>query len=77
MFHVYLKYMRPCNRKHVCFEGRFLPMVCSFKQQHFVTNSAGKTLDVIKPENNPKKPVINWASLRENRAKYESMKWAG
>ncbi|XP_068039935.1 probable ATP-dependent RNA helicase DDX43 [Anomalospiza imberbis] len=37
----------------------------------------GKTLDVIKPENNPKKPVINWASLRENRAKYESMKWAG
>ncbi|NWH29430.1 DDX43 helicase, partial [Chloropsis hardwickii] len=37
----------------------------------------GKTLDIIKPENNPKKPVINWASLRENRAKYESMKWAG
>ncbi|NWS91118.1 DDX43 helicase, partial [Toxostoma redivivum] len=37
----------------------------------------GKALDIIKPENNPKKPVINWASLRENRAKYESMKWAG
>ncbi|NWT50833.1 DDX43 helicase, partial [Erythrocercus mccallii] len=37
----------------------------------------GKTLDLIKPENNPQKPVINWASLRENRAKYESMKWAG
>ncbi|KAF2975329.1 hypothetical protein EK904_013837 [Melospiza melodia maxima] len=37
----------------------------------------GKTLDIIKPENNPKKPVINWASLRENKAKYESMKWAG
>uniref|UniRef100_A0A8C3XGW9 RNA helicase n=1 Tax=Cyanoderma ruficeps TaxID=181631 RepID=A0A8C3XGW9_9PASS len=37
----------------------------------------GKTLDVFNPENNPKKPVINWASLRENRAKYESMKWAG
>ncbi|NXR61344.1 DDX43 helicase, partial [Rhadina sibilatrix] len=37
----------------------------------------GKTLDIIKPENNPKKSVINWASLRENRAKYESMKWAG
>lgn len=52
-------------------------MVCSIKQQHFVTNSAGKILDIIKPENNPKKPVINWASLRENRAKYESMKWAG
>ncbi|XP_066035778.1 probable ATP-dependent RNA helicase DDX43 [Chamaea fasciata] len=37
----------------------------------------GKTLDIINPENKPKKPVINWASLRENRAKYESMKWAG
>ncbi|NXE63492.1 DDX43 helicase, partial [Calcarius ornatus] len=37
----------------------------------------GKTLDIIKPENNPKKPVINWASIRENRAKYESMKWEG
>ncbi|NXQ94000.1 DDX43 helicase, partial [Sagittarius serpentarius] len=36
----------------------------------------GKTLDVIMPENNPKKPVINWASLRENKAKYEAMKWA-
>ncbi|XP_054248846.1 probable ATP-dependent RNA helicase DDX43 [Indicator indicator] len=37
----------------------------------------GRTLDVVKPENNPKKPGINWASLRENRAKYEAMKWAG
>ncbi|NWV46864.1 DDX43 helicase, partial [Daphoenositta chrysoptera] len=37
----------------------------------------GETLDIIKPENNPKKPVIDWAALRENRAKYESMKWAG
>ncbi|NWR10844.1 DDX43 helicase, partial [Paradoxornis webbianus] len=37
----------------------------------------GKTLDIMNPENKPKKPVINWASLRENRAKYESMKWAG
>ncbi|KAM6082346.1 putative ATP-dependent RNA helicase DDX43 [Chlamydotis macqueenii] len=36
----------------------------------------GKTLDMIKPENNPKKAVINWASLRENKAKYEAMKWA-
>ncbi|XP_014725669.1 PREDICTED: probable ATP-dependent RNA helicase DDX43 [Sturnus vulgaris] len=49
---------------------------------NLVTNSGqnhirGKTLDIIKTENNPKKPVINWASLRENRAKYESMKWAG
>ncbi|KFV95348.1 putative ATP-dependent RNA helicase DDX43, partial [Eurypyga helias] len=49
----------------------------SIKQQQFGINSAGKTLDIIKPENNPKKPVINWASLRENRAKYEAMKWAG
>ncbi|KAM9382199.1 putative ATP-dependent RNA helicase DDX43 [Phaethornis superciliosus] len=36
----------------------------------------GKTLDMIKPASNPKKPVINWASLRENKAKYEAMKWA-
>ncbi|NXO47268.1 DDX43 helicase, partial [Aramus guarauna] len=36
----------------------------------------GKTLDAIKPENNPKKSVINWASIRENKAKYEAMKWA-
>ncbi|NWY54279.1 DDX43 helicase, partial [Chionis minor] len=36
----------------------------------------GKTLDNIKPENNPTKSVINWASLRENKAKYEAMKWA-
>ncbi|XP_074006934.1 probable ATP-dependent RNA helicase DDX43 [Numenius arquata] len=36
----------------------------------------GKTLDSIKPENNPTKSVINWASLRENKAKYEAMKWA-
>ncbi|KFP50716.1 putative ATP-dependent RNA helicase DDX43, partial [Cathartes aura] len=49
----------------------------SVKQQDFGTNSAGKTLDIIKPENNPKKSVINWASLRENKAKYEAMKWAG
>ncbi|NXF04429.1 DDX43 helicase, partial [Smithornis capensis] len=35
-----------------------------------------KMLDVIKPENNPKQSVINWDSLRENRAKYEAMKWA-
>ncbi|KFV50321.1 putative ATP-dependent RNA helicase DDX43, partial [Tyto alba] len=48
----------------------------SIKQQHFGTNFAGKTSDIIQPENNPKKPVIDWASLRENRAKYEAMKWA-
>ncbi|XP_009082370.1 PREDICTED: probable ATP-dependent RNA helicase DDX43, partial [Acanthisitta chloris] len=43
---------------------------------HFATNSAGKTLDITNPENNPKKVVIDWASLRENRAKHEAMKWA-
>lgn len=53
------------------------PATDSMKQQHFGTNSAGKILDIIKPENNPKKPVINWDSLRENKAKYEAMKWAG
>ncbi|NXL56900.1 DDX43 helicase, partial [Chordeiles acutipennis] len=36
----------------------------------------GKNLDVIKPERNTGKMVINWASLRENKAKYEAMKWA-
>ncbi|XP_048791772.1 probable ATP-dependent RNA helicase DDX43 isoform X2 [Lagopus muta] len=40
------------------------------------SNCRGKSLDVINPENTPKKPVIDWASLRENRAKYEAMKWA-
>jgi len=43
----------------------------------FDTDSTGKSLDVINPESTPKKPAINWASLRENRAKYEAMKWAG
>ncbi|NXW86845.1 DDX43 helicase, partial [Alopecoenas beccarii] len=36
----------------------------------------GKSLDIIKPETNRNKMVIDWASLRENRAKYEAMKWA-
>ncbi|XP_005153365.3 probable ATP-dependent RNA helicase DDX43 [Melopsittacus undulatus] len=39
-------------------------------------NDKGKTLDAIKPEDNPMQSVINWAYLRENRAKYEAMKWA-
>ncbi|KAM6279729.1 putative ATP-dependent RNA helicase DDX43 [Porphyrio hochstetteri] len=37
----------------------------------------GKTSDIVEPENNPVKSVINWASIRENKAKYEAMKWAG
>ncbi|NXY40432.1 DDX43 helicase, partial [Ceuthmochares aereus] len=36
-----------------------------------------KNVDIIKPANNPMKSVIDWASLRENAAKYEAMKWAG
>ncbi|NWR92406.1 DDX43 helicase, partial [Furnarius figulus] len=32
--------------------------------------------DTIKPENNTRKSLIDWDSLRENRAKYEAMKWA-
>ncbi|NXU57757.1 DDX43 helicase, partial [Turnix velox] len=36
----------------------------------------GRTLGIIDPESNPTKPVINWASIRENKAKYEAMKWA-
>ncbi|NWH58026.1 DDX43 helicase, partial [Geococcyx californianus] len=42
--------------------------------QHYIDE---KTLDVIKPENNPMKSVVDWASLRANAAKYEAMKWAG
>ncbi|OPJ73391.1 putative ATP-dependent RNA helicase DDX43 [Patagioenas fasciata monilis] len=36
----------------------------------------GKSLDIIKPETNQNKMMIDWASLRENKAKYEAMKWA-
>ncbi|XP_030411618.1 probable ATP-dependent RNA helicase DDX43 [Gopherus evgoodei] len=32
--------------------------------------------DLVKSGNVPQKSVINWASLRENKAKYEAMKWA-
>uniref|UniRef100_A0A8B9ISN6 RNA helicase n=1 Tax=Amazona collaria TaxID=241587 RepID=A0A8B9ISN6_9PSIT len=52
------------------------PATDSIKQQLFGTNTTGKTLDTIKPEDNPTQSVINWAYLRENRAKYETMKWA-
>ncbi|XP_062429077.1 probable ATP-dependent RNA helicase DDX43 [Rhea pennata] len=36
----------------------------------------GKNLDLIKPQNIPQKSLINWASIRENKARYEAMKWA-
>ncbi|NXK90525.1 DDX43 helicase, partial [Formicarius rufipectus] len=39
-------------------------------------SNRGKILDTAKPENNTRKSLINWDSLRENRAKYEAMKWA-
>ncbi|XP_064364740.1 probable ATP-dependent RNA helicase DDX43 isoform X5 [Dromaius novaehollandiae] len=48
----------------------------SIKQQYFGSNSAEKHLDLVKPENTPQKSVINWASIRENKARYEAMKWA-
>ncbi|XP_032537333.1 probable ATP-dependent RNA helicase DDX43 isoform X1 [Chiroxiphia lanceolata] len=50
--------------------------VTSSGQNNRAWTEKGKILDVFKPENNPKKSVINWDSLRENRAKYEAMKWA-
>ncbi|XP_051633998.1 probable ATP-dependent RNA helicase DDX43 isoform X1 [Manacus candei] len=50
--------------------------VISSGQNNRAWTEKGKILDVFKPENNPKKSVIDWDSLRENRAKYEAMKWA-
>ncbi|XP_027500548.1 probable ATP-dependent RNA helicase DDX43 isoform X2 [Corapipo altera] len=50
--------------------------VTSSGQNNRAWTEKGKILDIFKPENNPKKSVINWDSLRENRAKYEAMKWA-
>ncbi|NXA50577.1 DDX43 helicase, partial [Nothocercus julius] len=35
-----------------------------------------KHLDLTKSEDIPQKSVINWASIRENKARYEAMKWA-
>ncbi|XP_027601292.1 probable ATP-dependent RNA helicase DDX43 isoform X1 [Pipra filicauda] len=50
--------------------------VTSSGQNNRAWTEKGKILDIFKPENNPKKSVIDWDSLRENRAKYEAMKWA-
>ncbi|XP_030054897.1 putative ATP-dependent RNA helicase DDX43 [Microcaecilia unicolor] len=41
------------------------------------TNSYSNSAQVANSANGPRKPVINWASLRENKEKYEAMKWAG
>ncbi|NXA40225.1 DDX43 helicase, partial [Eudromia elegans] len=35
-----------------------------------------KHLDLTKSEDIPQKSVINWASIRENKARYDAMKWA-
>ncbi|NXP25982.1 DDX43 helicase, partial [Scytalopus superciliaris] len=40
------------------------------------SNNKGKVVDTIKPGNNARKSLINWDSIRENKAKYEAMKWA-
>ncbi|KAM6323470.1 putative ATP-dependent RNA helicase DDX43 [Aegotheles albertisi] len=48
-------------------------------QQNYIRDGTekGKTWNITTPENNPEKPMINWDSIRENKAKYEAMKWAG
>lgn len=69
--------MRPCYRKNVFVLRGDLSSWFVPSNSNIFLLTAGKALDIIKPENNPQKPVINWASIRENRAKYESMKWAG
>ncbi|XP_067388720.1 probable ATP-dependent RNA helicase DDX43 [Emydura macquarii macquarii] len=49
----------------------------SFKHQDFGSRCSTEIhCDLIKSGIGPQKSVINWASLRENKAKYEAMKWA-
>ncbi|XP_065444089.1 probable ATP-dependent RNA helicase DDX43 isoform X3 [Chrysemys picta bellii] len=49
----------------------------SLQHQDFGTSySTESHRDLVKSGNDPQKSVINWASLRENKAKYEAMKWA-
>ncbi|TFK12629.1 N-acetyltransferase ESCO1 [Platysternon megacephalum] len=49
----------------------------SLQHQGFGTSySTESHRDLVKSGNGPQKSVINWASLRENKAKYEAMKWA-
>nr|XP_056712700.1 probable ATP-dependent RNA helicase DDX43 [Euleptes europaea] len=49
----------------------------SFKHQHVGTTycHASRSGALMSVNNNPKQS-INWTSLRENKAKYEAMKWA-
>ncbi|NXX74717.1 DDX43 helicase, partial [Urocolius indicus] len=52
--------------------------VTRFRQSNIRQDTEkGKTSDIIKPENKQRTSVINWASLRENKAKHDAMKWAG
>ncbi|ETE71208.1 putative ATP-dependent RNA helicase DDX43, partial [Ophiophagus hannah] len=46
----------------------------SYKYQDIGNTSYGQSV-VINSEFSSPKPSINWASLRENKAKYEAMKW--
>ncbi|XP_074844975.1 putative ATP-dependent RNA helicase DDX43 [Carettochelys insculpta] len=49
----------------------------SLKSQDFGTSYSTESQYVpVKSGNGSQKSVINWASLRENKAKYEAMKWA-
>ncbi|CAM5131754.1 unnamed protein product [Natator depressus] len=49
----------------------------SLQHQHFGSSCSTESHhDLVKSGNGPQKSVINWASLRENKAKYEAMKWA-
>ncbi|XP_066478803.1 probable ATP-dependent RNA helicase DDX43 [Tiliqua scincoides] len=47
-----------------------------FKQEIGTTYYNENRFGVLKSENNNPKQSINWASLRENKAKYEALKWA-
>ncbi|KYO28065.1 putative ATP-dependent RNA helicase DDX43 isoform B [Alligator mississippiensis] len=48
-----------------------------FKHQDFSYNdSQDSSCDFVKCRNAPQKSVIDWTSLRENKARYEAMKWA-
>ncbi|XP_025046965.1 probable ATP-dependent RNA helicase DDX43 [Alligator sinensis] len=48
-----------------------------FKHQDFsYNNSQDSSCDFVKCRNAPQKSVIDWTSLRENKARYEAMKWA-
>ncbi|XP_069462347.1 probable ATP-dependent RNA helicase DDX53 [Ambystoma mexicanum] len=47
----------------------------SEKDYRFGYRDSGKGFPDTTLTSGPPKPVVNWASLRENKAKYEAMKW--